>query len=76
MRVDSSIYLSADPLGRDVLHHCLYDEKDYCLHSNPELVQVLLKAGVNAKHQNQDGLDTSASHASNLFMNAEVATML
>jgi len=72
---DSSISLSADQQGRNALHHCLYDEKDYILHPTPALVRVLLKAGVNANHQDHNGLDSLAWYASNLFPNAEVEIM-
>ncbi|KIW54608.1 hypothetical protein PV05_06957 [Exophiala xenobiotica] len=75
MCADSSIYLSADHLGRNALHHCFYDENDFFLHPTPELVRVLLQAGVNANHQDHDGLDTLAWYASNLFLNAEVEIM-
>jgi ankyrin repeat protein len=75
MCAGSSISLSADSQGRNALHHCLYDEKDFFLHPTPELVQTLLKAGVNANHRDQNGLDSLAWYASNLFLNAEVEIM-
>lgn len=71
MCADSSISLSADQRERNALHHYLYDENDYILHPTPELIRVLLKAGVNANHQDHNGLDSLAWYASSLLPNAE-----
>lgn len=71
---DSPVCPSTDHQGRNALHHCLYDEK-YFTHPNLEIIRVLVEGGVDACHQDHDGLDTLAWYTSKRFRSADVDIM-